>query len=113
MPDATSTKYIIESIFIHFLDSYYAWNVLRKEVNTLQNESGEDNNYRSGEDVMDFNLDITESREYLTKLSIRNLAVNPIYPCSKKGMELYDCFSLEKYSNKSSRVHKLDSLVLF
>ena len=77
---------------MHFLDSYYTWNALRKEVNTVSSND-EDENYESEDDYINFNSVTDESSEYLTRLLIKNILLNPIHPCTEEGMEPYDSFN--------------------
>ena len=94
LPNANSKLHTLGSTFMHFLDSYFTWNVLRKEINTVRSDEED----RSDEEGIQFDHLETDSNEHFTRILARNLLFNPIHPCTDEGMLLYDSFSVKECS---------------
>jgi len=72
---------------MHFLDSYFMWNVLRKEINSSSNNVNADDK-------------IDESDIQLLKFLLKSLIFNPLNPISDEGIMPYSCFEISNMNNK-------------
>ena len=68
---------------MRFQDSYSTWNTLRKEVNT----AGSQTDSSSDDELIDFNLEVGDSEDFLTALLIKNLTLDPTHPFTSEVME--------------------------